>query len=212
MNQVRLHYTEALERYNERMRNAYALLGSAFIILIIGISYIRPHSDDTISVTNLRMTFSLSSPAFEENGVIPAKYTCDGDRLFSVPLIITDTPEEAASLVLFMDDPDIPKGRLPGDVFQHWIVYDMPPTTKAFGNGGTPPGKEGKNSAGKNSYTGPCPPDGEHRYFFRLYALDSMLELPEAASREEVESAMGGHVIAEAQLMGRYTKQVSPVE
>ncbi|MFH1848663.1 MAG: YbhB/YbcL family Raf kinase inhibitor-like protein [archaeon] len=139
----------------------------------------------------------ISSPEFANNGNIPSKYACDGDGV-SPPLEITGVPEGAKSLVLMVDDPDAPAG-----TWGHWIVWDIPASTSAIGEG-TAPGTEGLNDFKKTSYGGPCPPSGTHRYFFRLYALDIGLGLPPAAKKNEVEAAMQGHIIAQAELVGLY--------
>ncbi|MEK6939148.1 MAG: YbhB/YbcL family Raf kinase inhibitor-like protein [Nanoarchaeota archaeon] len=150
----------------------------------------------------------LTSPAFVEGGKIPSKYTCDGQNV-NPPLVFSDVPAKAKSLVLIMDDPDIPdfvKQKFSIQVWDHWVVFNIPPETKEVAEGKDPQGRLGKNTGGKNAYGGPCPPDREHRYFFKLYALDTELDLPEGASKAEVEKAMKNHVLAEAKLMGRYER------
>jgi Raf kinase inhibitor-like YbhB/YbcL family protein len=147
----------------------------------------------------------LKSQAFEEGGIIPSLYTCEGKNI-SPPLEISDVPERAKCLVLIMDDPDVPKTLRPDGMYDHWVVTDLPPHTKELLEGAKPPGIEGKNTAGTNRYYGPCPPDREHRYFFKLYALDQKLHLPVGSTKKEVEKAMQGHIIAECELMGHYEK------
>lgn len=149
----------------------------------------------------------ITSSAFEHNGRIPVKYSCDGENV-SPPLSFADVPEQAESLVLIMDDPDIPgfvKEKMGIDVFDHWVVFNIPPSTIVVEEGGVP-GKQGKNSRGEAKYTGPCPPDKEHRYFFKLYALDAELDLREGATKDEVESAMTGHVVMKAELIGLFER------
>ena len=128
----------------------------------------------------------------------------------SPPISWEGVPEDTKSLVLIMDDPDVPKALKPDGVFDHWTLFNIPPETKEITTGGTA-GTRGANGAGKNQYAGPCPPKeyepSEHRYFFRLYALGSMLELPEAATKQEVLAAMEGHVLAQAELIGKYKRQ-----
>ncbi len=151
----------------------------------------------------------LTSPAFLHNGTIPNKYTCDGENV-SPPLQISDVPKNAKALVLLMDDPDIPdfvKERFKINVWDHWIVFNIPPETKEIREGQNPKGILGRNTGGKNAYGGPCPPDREHRYFFKIYALDSELKLPAGSAKSEVEAAMVGHILAEAVLVGRYARQ-----
>ncbi|MBS3169406.1 YbhB/YbcL family Raf kinase inhibitor-like protein [Candidatus Woesearchaeota archaeon] len=151
----------------------------------------------------------LISPAFEANGEIPSKYTCDGNNI-SIPLTFENVPPEIKSLVLIMDDPDIPKVAKKNfkiEVWDHWIVFNIPPDIAGFTEGKTPPGIVGKNTRGSNAYGGPCPPDREHRYFFKLYALDVMLDLDSTATKKEVEKAMEGHIVAKAELVGRYERK-----
>lgn len=147
----------------------------------------------------------LTSSAFKDHGIIPSVYTCEGKNI-NPPLEITGVPHEAKSLVLINDDPDVPKTIRPEGVFDHWVIFNMPPNTHRIAENSTPPGVQGSNTKGKSEYYGPCPPDREHRYFFKLYALDTMLHLHEGATKKEIEHAMRGHIIAECQLMGRYEK------
>lgn len=147
----------------------------------------------------------LKSSAFQEGGKIPALYTCQGKNI-SPPLSISDVPPEAKSLVLLMDDPDVPPSVRPDRMWDHWVIYDMPPATDELAEGTTPPGIQGKNTDGGNRYMGPCPPDREHRYFFKLYALSKKLSLPPGATKKQIEKAMQGHIVAECHLMGRYEK------
>ena len=153
----------------------------------------------------------IESTAFGHEGKIPSQYTCDGSNI-NPPLTISDVPKNTKSLVLLMDDPDIPdlvKEKFNIQVWDHWVVFNIPPNVKEIAENKTPPGEIGKNSRGVNAYGGPCPPDREHRYFFKLYALDCELSLPEGSSKAEVEKAMKNNIIAEAQLMGRYERMKS---
>lgn len=145
----------------------------------------------------------ISSTAFEPDANIPRKYTCDGENI-SPPLAFSDIPAAAQSLVLIMDDPDALKPA--GKVWDHWLVWNISPTTITLAEGANPPGIVGYNSGGKKSYSGPCPPDGEHRYFFKLYALDTDLDLPFNATKSDIEKAMSGHILEQVQLMGRYSR------
>lgn len=147
----------------------------------------------------------LTSTAFKEGRTIPSLYTCEGKNI-NPPLEIFDVPSNAKSLVLIMDDPDVPVSVRPNGMYDHWIVFNIPPHTHKIPEKTAPFGVYGKNTEGKNQYTGPCPPDREHRYFFKLYALDKMLDLREGATKQEVESACREHIIARCQLMGRYEK------
>ena len=142
----------------------------------------------------------INSPAFEHEGVIPSKYTCDG-RDISPPLRFEDVPEGTVSLVLVMDDPDAPLG-----AFDHWMVWNIPLTVTSIEEGKEPQGVQGRNDFGRNGYGGPCPPRGVHRYFFKLYALDTKLDLPEGSRKKALEKAMKGHIIEQATLMARYSR------
>lgn len=145
----------------------------------------------------------LESSAFKNGQKIPTKYTCDGEDL-SPELNIKDVPKNAKSLVLVMDDPDAIKPA--GKVWDHWIVFNIPQKTNKVNEGKEPDGTGGKNSWGKTGYGGPCPPDREHRYFFKLYALDAQLDLPEGSTKQEIEKAMQGHIIEKAELIGKYER------
>lgn len=149
----------------------------------------------------------LIESIFKSQESIPSKYTCDGENI-SPPLRFSHVPPEAKSLVLIVDDPDAPKG-----IFDHWIVWNLPPDLKElsedapeFARLSTPP-LQGLNGFAKSYYLGPCPPDGRHRYYFKLYALDSQLSLPEGSSKKEVEEAMQGHVLCQTELMGTYERR-----
>lgn len=147
----------------------------------------------------------LTSSAFKEGGIIPSVYTCEGKNI-NPPLEISNVPGSAKSLVLIMDDPDVPPYLRPDGMYDHWVVFNMPPDLHNIAEHAVPKGLEGKNTNGQNGYIGPCPPDREHRYFFKLYALDKMLDLHSGATKSQVEKAMDGHIIAEHHLMGRYEK------
>lgn len=147
----------------------------------------------------------LTSSAFEHEGLIPPKYTCDGQNI-NPPLTIEGVPEVAKSLVLIMDDPDVPVNVREDGMWDHWIVFNISPTIRLIAEGKEPLGKHGKGTGGGNAYQGPCPPDREHRYFFKLYALDSELDLPDGTDKVSVEKAMAGHVLDQTVLMGRYER------
>lgn len=199
------------------MRNTYVLIGISAIIVIVGAWYAFNRSSvpspDTgiINSSSESMALSLTSTAFENNGKIPSQFTCDAENV-SPPLQISGVPEGAKSLVLIMDDPDVPKQLKPDGVFDHWTLFNIPPDTTEIVQSGSI-GMAGINGAGKSQYTGPCPPreyePSEHRYFFKLYALDTTLDLSAGASKADVLSAMEGHIIGEAELMGKY-KRVAP--
>lgn len=175
----------------------------------VGFPRARLAPQDTMS-----NTLSITSPVFGNGGVIPPKYTCDGERGLSPALKFSGVPEGAVSLALLADDPDIPsvfKQQRGIDSFDHWTLFNLPPETAGIAEGQSA-GVRGLNSAGGYTYTGPCPPPeyepSEHRYFFRLYALDAMLPLSEGATKQEVLDAMEGHVIESAELVGRYKRIV----
>ncbi|OGH93233.1 MAG: kinase inhibitor [Candidatus Magasanikbacteria bacterium RIFOXYD1_FULL_40_23] len=150
----------------------------------------------------------LTSPVFNTNEKIPAKYTCDGENI-SPPLEISGVPEGAKSLVLIMDDPDIPEAAKKSfniEVWDHWVVFNIPVEVKIIEEGMNPPGVLGKNTRDNMAYGSPCPPDKEHRYFFKLYALDIVLELPAGSSKAGVEKAMLGHALEKVELVGRYER------
>ncbi len=147
----------------------------------------------------------LTSPAFDYEGKIPSAHTCDGENV-NPPLSISEVPSDAKSLVLIMDDPDVPKDIRKDGMWDHWVVFNIPPDHTEIAQGQEPPGRHGIGTGDNTDYFGPCPPDGEHRYFFKLYALDCELDLPEKSTKLDVEGAMSGHVLDTAVLMGRYAR------
>lgn len=147
----------------------------------------------------------LKSSAFEHERSIPPVYTCQGKDM-NPPLDISGVPEEAVSLALIMDDPDVPTSLRADGMFDHWVVFNIDPQMTHIEENAIPFGIFGQNTAGTTRYFGPCPPDREHRYFFKLYALDTNLNLKKGATKAEVEAKMEGHVLAKAELMGRYVK------
>lgn len=144
-------------------------------------------------------TMKLTSPEFVHNGNIPARFTCQGDDT-NPPLDIADIPPATKSLALIVDDPDAPMG-----TWVHWVIFDMPVVSRIEEN--SAPGKEGWNNFGRTRYGGPCPPSGTHRYFFKFYALDTLLNLKEGIRKAELEKAMQGHILAQAELIGLYKKR-----
>ncbi|MDP2703631.1 MAG: YbhB/YbcL family Raf kinase inhibitor-like protein [bacterium] len=148
----------------------------------------------------------LTSSAFLHNGKIPAEYTCDGEDI-SPSLAISGVPEGAKSLVLIMDDPDVPKNLRADGMWVHWVVFNIPPDVKEIAEGQEPQGTHGKGTSGNLQYKGPCPPDREHRYFFKLYALDAELDLKEGVTKAEVEQAMENHILDKTELVGLYERK-----
>ena len=155
------------------------------------------------------MTLKVTSSAFQQGGPIPTKYTCEGDDI-SPPLSWSAVPANAKSVAMIVDDPDAPDPAKPQRVYVHWVVYNIPTKTtslaenasKAALTGGA---AQGKNDWGNTSYGGPCPPIGRHRYFFKLYALDTTLNLRDP-TKADLEKAMNGHVVDSGELMGTYQK------
>ncbi len=140
----------------------------------------------------------LTSPEFEHNAAMPSKFTCQGDDI-NPALVIEGLPGSTKSLALIVDDPDAPMG-----TWVHWVVYNIPVISKIEEN--SIPGTQGSNDFGRKDYGGPCPPSGAHRYFFKMYALDAQLNLPEGISKEDLEQAMQGHILDKAELIGLYKK------
>ncbi len=140
----------------------------------------------------------LTSPAFNHNESIPKKYTCQGEDI-NPPLNIDGVPDGTKSLALIIDDPDAPM-----KTWVHWVVFNIPVQNKIDEN--SIPGKQGYNDFRKKGYGGPCPPSGTHRYFHKLYALDTVLNLNEGITKKELELAMQGHILAKTELIGLYKK------
>ena len=149
---------------------------------------------------NAASSISVTAPAFQAGADIPAKFTCNGANV-NPELKISGVPNEATSLVLIVDDPDAPHG-----LFTHWIVWNIDlKMTDVAENSAPAGGIQGTNDFGKRNYGGPCPPSGTHRYFFKIYALDTKLDLKPSARRAELDAAMRGHTLAQGELMARYS-------
>jgi len=157
------------------------------------------------------MALKLTSPAIAHNHPIPPYYTCDGaDR--SPPLTWSGLPRGTQSLALVMDDPDAPDPKAPRMVWVHWVLYNLPPTAHGLPEGLKPqdlPGgtRQGLNDFKHTGYGGPCPPIGSHRYFFKLYALDAVLTDLKRPTKAQLEKAMEGHILAQAELIGTYQRR-----
>jgi Raf kinase inhibitor-like YbhB/YbcL family protein len=172
------------------------LITLGFIILLAGC---KGETAAPASEGEVNMTIQITSSAFTEGEEIPRIYTCD-DQNVSPPLAWTEVPTYTVSLALIMDDPDAPSG-----TWVHWVLYNLAPDTTSLEQGQTGLGTDGKNDFGRTGYGGPCPPRGStHRYFIKLYALDTRLDLKPDVSKAQVEIAMRGHILAQGQLMGRY--------
>lgn len=195
---------------------AYGLIGLVWLLALIAVFFAshavftkEVHTGDTTSSLSASMATTsliLTSPAFPVDGAIPTPYTCDADQT-SPPLSIAGAPDGTKSFVLILEDPDVPVQVKPDGKYLHWVVFNIPGDTRAIAENEMV-GVGGANDTGEIGYVGPCPPKeyepSEHRYIFMLYALDTMLDLEPGASREDVERAMGGHIIGETQLIGRY--------
>ncbi len=147
-------------------------------------------------------TFKLSSPSFQHNQMIPSKYTCDGEDV-NPALRIEAMPPQTKSLALVVDDPDAPSG-----MWVHWIVWNIDPAIAEIPESSLPAGAEqGTSDFRKTAYGCPCPPSGTHRYFFKLYALDGMMNLPRATNKAGLEKAMKGRILGQAELIGLYKRR-----
>ncbi len=172
-------------------------------LLLLGTALIwagcRPSTEKTLEEGEIDMAIQVTSTAFSEASTIPKKHTCDGQDV-SPQLSWSGVPEGTKSLVLIMDDPDAPVG-----TFVHWVLYDLPPDVKELPEGVQGVGVQGVNDFRRTGYNGPCPPRGPaHRYYFKVYALDTTLGLKAGARKADVEKAMQGHILAWGQLMGKY--------
>jgi Raf kinase inhibitor-like YbhB/YbcL family protein len=157
------------------------------------------------------MTLQIHSTGFADGGEIPARYTCDGADT-SPPLAWVGVPANTRSLVLIVDDPDAPDPAAPRMTWVHWVLYNLPPETAGLAEGVRdadlpPPAAGGVNDWKRTGYGGPCPPVGRHRYFHKLYALDTVLTGLSEPTKAQVETAMQGHVLAQGQLIGTYQKK-----
>lgn len=182
------------------------LVGSVFVYLS---QYTQDHSNtSTVTTSEITITkdpvitsiMQISSPAFNNNNSIPSKYTCDGEDI-SPPLAINEVPKGAKSLVLIVDDPDAPIGE-----WVHWTVINIPPETTQIEEGKAPKGVEGLTDFQRNGWGGPCPPSGTHRYFFKLFALDTELEIGANSKKVDILFAIDGHIMDSAELIGLYAK------
>lgn len=151
------------------------------------------------------MPLTITSPSFQMNGTIPSLFTCDGKNI-SPELNFSNIPEGTQSLALTMEDPDVPKTVRADGMWNHWIIWNIPPQATRLEEGKVPllPSVVGTNTSGKRAYVGPCPPDREHRYIFTLYALNTTLSLSESSTKENLLKALTPHIIEKATLVGRY--------
>jgi Raf kinase inhibitor-like YbhB/YbcL family protein len=168
---------------------------------------------DTATANTAPMTFNLASSAFTPNGSIPTKYTCDGAGI-SPPLVWSGAPVSTKSLALIVEDPDAPDPAKPTRVVSHWVAYNIPAGTTSLAENasktGMPAGgARGSNERGTPSYMGPCPPIGRHRYFFKLFALDTVIQGLDNPKKADLEKAIQGHVVGTGELIGTYQKTKS---
>lgn len=181
------------------MRRFLTLL--LLIVLTCTITACLPNKEKQADLTIKNINMKLTSSAFEPNQKIPNQYTCDSENI-NPPLQIAEVPQNAKSLVLIMDDPDAPAG-----IWVHWTVWNIDPQTNEIPENSVPANAiEGVTSFGNTGYGGPCPPSGEHRYFFKLYALDKTLELSANTTKAQLEQAIQGHVLDSVELIGLYSR------
>ncbi len=215
------------------MSNAHMILGVAFLIVFFGAAVLMRPAEAPVSLeesspvvfsqeavtstsSEVSMSLRLTSPAFPDGGKIPSKYTCDGENV-NPELNISGVPDGTQSLVLVMDDPDIPQSVKEArgiEKFDHWVLYNIEPETSKIPegafllgqntDGGL--GQQGLNGRGEASYAGPCPPDREHRYIYRLYALSETLNFIKPPTLDEVEQAAKGSSIADVTFIGKYER------
>jgi len=191
-----MHRTEDLRRLSLTAATAVAIAATPLVVLS------QPKEDKA-------MALKLTSSAFVHNGEIPIKYTCEGQDV-SPPLSWSDVPPNAKSLALIVDDPDAPDPAAPKLTWVHWVLYNIPPSANALAEAvkQLPAGtREGLNDWQRTGYGGPCPPIGRHRYFHKLYALDTVLPDLGRPTKAKLESAMKGHVIGHTELIGTYQKR-----
>lgn len=179
-----------------------------FVIIVTILCFYQSQNQSHATIEGERkMEIKIKSPAFGEGGMIPLKYTCDGQDI-SPPLSWTTVPNDTKSIALIADDPDAPMG-----TWVHWVLFNIPanvqelpeniPPHKTLQNGA----KHGITDFKKPGYGGPCPPSGTHRYYFKLYALDTEINLDSGITKKQLLKAMEGHILAEGQLMGKYKRQ-----
>ena len=176
----------------------------AFVLVITGVFFVfdkESNSSATIPIDNNTSTMQIKSSAFTNREKIPSKYTCDGANI-NPELLFLNIPKDTKSLALIFDDPDAPSG-----TWLHWSMWNISPDTKEIPENSIPTGSvSGTTSFGNVGYGGPCPGVGEHRYFFRLFALDIVLDIPSGENRTELEKTIAGHIIEQTKLIGTYSR------
>lgn len=177
-----------------------------YLILVLLLAGCAPSAQAATPTPEVRMPMQLTSGAFSAGQAIPAKYSCRGSNV-SPALAWSNAPESAMSFALIVDDPDAPSG-----TWVHWVAFNIPasvanlPEAVAMGAQFAGGALQGRNSSNHTGYDGPCPPSGTHRYFFKLYALDAALDLASGASKSQLLQAMEGHILAQSELMGTFSK------
>lgn len=188
------------------MNKTLIIIAGLVLIIIVLVLYFSQKPEalapiDSEQKESVDLNMKIISSAFENNKEIPSKYTCDSEDI-SPPLEIQEVPQEAKSLALIVDDPDAPAG-----TWTHWLLWNIDPQVSLIEENSIPQGAvQGINSFGKKDYGGPCPPSGSHRYVFKLYALDNILDIEEGSQKGDLERIITGHVLAEAQLIGNYKR------
>lgn len=169
------------------------------VVFLISNGLSKQTNTKSLKVFHPKTMLKITSPVFLEGGLISQKYTCKGENI-SPPLIIENVPTEAKSLVLIVDDPDAPMG-----TFTHWLVWNIDPKLKKIEENSTPAGAVvGENDFGQIGYGGPCPPNGIHRYYFKIFALDKVLDLPSGSTRNQLELVIKDHILEQTEIMGRF--------
>lgn len=183
----------------------YLLIASIILVSVLVFwqskTVLNQKKNNILSNQERQGAMKISSLVFKNNSPIPAQYTCDGQNI-NPPLEVSDVPPETTSLALIVDDPDAP-----GGTFLHWLVWDIDPNNSKIEENSLPNGAvEGKTSFGKIGYGGPCPPSGEHHYFFKIYALDVKMGLATGSNLRDVKKALEGHILATSDLIGKYQR------
>lgn len=194
-----------MEKFSQRMNKPHFWFYVAgTIIVVVAILFLKPWQQSTQTLISSPATpMEIISGAFENNTAIPSQYTCDGKDM-SPPLRIQDAPANAKSLALMVHDPDAPRQ----GGWTHWVVWNIDPATKEIAENTVPAGAvQGRTDSGTNKWGGPCPPSGTHHYQFMLYALDTMLDLPDTTTKSDLEKAMAGHIMEQSTLVGTYARR-----
>ena len=183
----------------------------AILVLVVGGYFLfNKNAPEQAPITDMPQEINyelkIESPAFAHMGIIPSRYACDGEKM-SPPLAISGVSPEARSLVLIMEDPDVPKSVRSDGMWDHWIRFNLPSDLTEIKENTDPGGVAGMTTSKHTGYVPPCPPDREHRYFFKLYSLDFLLNLSQGATKSAVLAAMQGHILQQTELIGLYEKK-----